>query len=212
MPIISQTNLDSLMRAVNDGKEDVMQTVTNESKKFAEELSVIWASPKATEFAGNVQDVLKSVSDSYDAALKGVHETVETAVKNHNAFNNAAVGLAPLSGLRATIVVGEIIKDHFTDGSASDEMGIKQGYKATDVMKLFDDMVAKNSEKMENAAKKVALSAAFDEDEAQAVANRFRKQHKAYEAKMEEIRNELKRSLNVVDEDAENLHTANVVE
>lgn len=212
MPIISQTNLDSLMRAVNDGKEDVMQTVTNESRKFAEELSVIWASPKATEFARNVQDVLKSVTDSYDAALEGVHGTVETAVKNHNAFNNAAVGLAPLSGLRATIVVGEIIKDHFTDGSASDEMGIKQGYKATDVMKLFDDMVAKNSEKMENAAKKVAQSEAFDEDEAQAVANRFRKQHKAYEAKMEEIRNELKRSLNVVDEDAENLHTANVVE
>lgn len=212
MPIISQTNLDTLMRVVNDGKEDVMQTVTNESRKFAEDLSQIWESPKAQKFAADVQEALTTVTNSYDSALTGVHETVSTAVKNHNAFNNAAVALAPMSGLGATIVVGSLIKDHFSDGSASDAMGIKQGHQASEVMELFNKMVAETSEKMQASAQKVARSGAFDEDETMAVANRFKKQHDAFQKTTEELRDQLKEALNIVDEDAAKLHAANVVE
>ena len=212
MPIISQTNLDQLMKSVNDGKEDVVQTITNESRKFAEDLAQIWESPKAQKFAADVQDALDNVTKAYDSALTGVHETVSTAVKNHNAFNNASIGLAAISGALPTIVVGQLIKDHFADGSASDAMGLKQGHRASEVMELFNKMVAETSEKMQASAQKIARSQAFDEDETMAVANRFKKQYDAFQRETEALRDQLKEALNIIDEDAAALHAANVVE
>ena len=69
MPIISQSALTRLMSAVNEGDAELLRKLQESTDEFGDELSKIWESKKAHEFAQKVEDTVKELHENYKKYL-----------------------------------------------------------------------------------------------------------------------------------------------
>lgn len=209
MPIISQSALTRLMSAVNEGDSELLRKLQESTDEFGDELSKIWESKKAHEFAQRVEDTVKELHENYKKYIQSIYNTLETNVKNHNAFNEAQVALPGLVMGAAAISIGAKVKEMFADG-LGDEMGIRKGRKATEVTPVFDKLVSGITAAAEAAASKITSSGAFDEEEVNAVANGFKKVFEQTKEMFDQLKNEANTALGTVDADAAKLSQTNI--
>ena len=209
MPIISQSALSRLMQTVNEADAELGRSLQTSTDQFGDELSKIWESAKAHEFATKVEEATKELHESYKKYIEDTHRGLEQNVKNHNMFNNAQVVLSALALTNPMIAISSKVKEMFADGQG-DEMGLRKGHKASEVIDAFDKLDNELSSAMEKAVSGITSSGAFDEDEIRAVANAFRKMYEKTKEAYSQLKGEAKNALGIVDEDAAKLSQTNV--
>jgi len=209
MAIISGGGVKRIETNVNDSSKNASSAIENDIKNFGEELSQIWESKSAQEFAQKAQQLVEDIWHQYQTYIDGLMGALNTNIQNYNMFNHDSVGGVSLAVPNVILNLIETIKDSFPDGSG-DSRGIKDGRTATEAVTAFEKLQNSIEDRLSQAESGIVSSDAFDEDELQAIKSNFSKMKENLKTQFNQLTNEVRKALQQTDEEAARLKSQNI--
>lgn len=175
MSMISQSGIKAAMQAANEAAANYSRTISTDTKSFCDSVGQIWACEYAKNFASVLKTAIEDITTNFTSNMGKFRELLDTCAANYQQANGGAKANVPEVEFEKSEADVSGIKEYLPESvtGTSDGQGMAPGHSTSEVEDKLSDLIKNISTAKTNAVEAIKTSAAFDEDEVNAISNTF---------------------------------------